>query len=215
MRRVISVSVRLVLSMAGGCGALVLGFLAQNLMATALLVAHTRLDLRLKFKGNADFLWRFGWRAAAINISNWLTSSLDNMAVAWFFGTRTLGLYSVAYSLVRMPADKIVLTLQNVLFPASVLARDDKARLVKGEHCGARCRIPADGAGFFCSCGVGRYHRSSPVRTCLAAGRLGAAAVRVLDDSALSYRGHQRPPMGEAAASTEICGYSGYPRPCC
>jgi O-antigen/teichoic acid export membrane protein len=115
-----------------GVWSLVLGFLAQNLMATALLVAHTRLDLRLKFKGNADFLWRFGWRAAAINISNWLTSSLDNMAVAWFFGTRTLGLYSVAYSLVRMPADKIVLTLQNVLFPASVLARDDKARLVKG-----------------------------------------------------------------------------------
>jgi lipopolysaccharide exporter len=115
-----------------GVWSLVLGFLAQNLIATAILFAQTRLDLTLKFAGNSGFLWRFGSRAAAINISNWLTSSLDNMAVAWFFGTQTLGIYSVAYGLVRAPADKIVSTLQNVLFPASVLARDDKERLTKG-----------------------------------------------------------------------------------
>jgi lipopolysaccharide exporter len=115
-----------------GVWSLVLGFLAQNLIATAILFAHTRLDLTLKFDRNSGFLWRFGSRAAAINISNWLTSSLDNIAVAWFFGTQTLGIYSVAYGLVRAPADKIVSTLQNVLFPASVLARDDKERLTKG-----------------------------------------------------------------------------------
>ena len=114
-----------------GVWSLVLGFVAQNMIATVLLVGHTRLDLRLRFKGNAAFLWRFGSRAAAINISNWLTSSLDNMAVAWVFGTSTLGIYSVAYGLVRAPADKIVSTLQNVLFPASVLARDNKERLTK------------------------------------------------------------------------------------
>jgi lipopolysaccharide exporter len=115
-----------------GVWSLVLGFLAQNIIVTAMLAAHTRLDLTLRFKGNASFLWRFGSRAAAINVSNWLTSSLDNMAVASFFGTTTLGVYSVAYSLVRAPADKIVTTLQNVLFPASVLTRDDKERLTKG-----------------------------------------------------------------------------------
>jgi lipopolysaccharide exporter len=115
-----------------GVWSLVLGFVAQNLIATAILFTHTRPDLRLKFDRTSGFLWRFGWRAAAINISNWLTSSLDNMAVAWFFGTQTLGIYSVAYGLVRAPADKIVSTLQNVLFPASVLAREDKERLTKG-----------------------------------------------------------------------------------
>ncbi len=115
-----------------GVWSLVLGFVAQNIIATVLLLVHTRLELRWKFRGDASFLWQFGSRAAAINISNWLTSGLDNMAVAWFFGTRTLGVYSVAYGLVRSPADKVVSTLQNVLFPASVLTRDDRERLAKG-----------------------------------------------------------------------------------
>ena len=115
-----------------GVWSLVLGFVAQNVIATVMLLVHTRLELKLKFRGDASFLWHFGSRAMAINISNWLTSSLDNMAVAWFFGTRTLGVYSVAYGLVRSPADKIVFTLQNVLFPASVLIRDDRERLAKG-----------------------------------------------------------------------------------
>jgi lipopolysaccharide exporter len=114
-----------------GVWSLVLGFVAQNIIATAILLVHTRLDLTLIFKGNVAFLWRFGSRAAAINISNWLTSSLDNMAVAWCFGATTLGVYSVAYSLVRAPADKIVTTLQSVLFPATVLARDDRERLTR------------------------------------------------------------------------------------
>jgi O-antigen/teichoic acid export membrane protein len=107
------------------------GFTAQNLIATALLLAQSKMSLQLKFAGNAGFLWRFGARAAAINISNWLTSSLDNMAVAWVFGTRTLGVYSVAYGLVRAPADRLVLTLQSVLFPASVLSRGNPDRLSK------------------------------------------------------------------------------------
>ena len=115
-----------------GVWSLILGFLFQNTIATAMLVAHTRLSLRGRFSGDASDLWRFGSRITAINISNWLTSSLDNLAVAWFFGTRPLGLYSVAYGLVRAPADRIVTTLQNVLFPASVLARKDPERLAKG-----------------------------------------------------------------------------------
>jgi O-antigen/teichoic acid export membrane protein len=115
-----------------GVWSLVLGFVAQNIIATAMLLAHTGLDLTLGFKGAAGSLWRFGSRATAINTSNWLTSSLDNMAVAWFFGATTLGIYSVAYTLVRTPADRVVSTLQSVLFPASVLARDDKERLAKG-----------------------------------------------------------------------------------
>jgi O-antigen/teichoic acid export membrane protein len=111
---------------------LILGFLAQNLLTTLLLLAHTKIDLKPRFKGDANFLWRFGARATAINISTWLTSGLDNMAVAWYSGTRTLGVYSTAYGLVRASADKIVTTLQSVLFPASVLARDDGERLKKG-----------------------------------------------------------------------------------
>jgi O-antigen/teichoic acid export membrane protein len=114
-----------------GVWSLTLGFVAQNLMVTVLLLIHSNMSLKLKFGGNAEFLWRFGSRATAINISNWLTSSLDNMAVAWFFGTRTLGIYSVAYALVRAPADRVVITLQSVLFPASVLSRDNRERLAK------------------------------------------------------------------------------------
>jgi O-antigen/teichoic acid export membrane protein len=115
-----------------GVWSLTLGFAAQNVIATVMLAAHTRTKLRLRFHGEAGFMWRFGSHATAINVSNWLTSSLDNMAVAWFFGTTTLGLYSVAYTLVRTPADRVVTSLQNVLFPASVLVREDKERLAKG-----------------------------------------------------------------------------------
>jgi O-antigen/teichoic acid export membrane protein len=115
-----------------GVWSLIAGFVAQNAIATAMLFLHSRPSLALRFKGDASLLWGFGARAAAINISNWLTSSLDNMAVAWFFGTRTLGIYSVAYGLVRSPADRIVATLQNVLFPASALALENKERLIKG-----------------------------------------------------------------------------------
>ena len=115
-----------------GIWSLVLGFVSQNIIVTAMLLVHTRMNLSLRFERDAALLWRFGSRATAINVSNWLTSSLDNMAVAFFFGTTTLGVYSVAYTLVRTPADKIVSTLQNVLFPASVLAQDDRERLTKG-----------------------------------------------------------------------------------
>lgn len=114
-----------------GAWSLVLGFLAQNLISTTMLLVHPGIPMRITLKGDAGFLWRFGGRATVINISNWLTSSADNIAVAFFFGPVALGVYSVAYNLVRTPTDKLVTTLQNVLFPVSTHARNDKVRLAR------------------------------------------------------------------------------------
>jgi lipopolysaccharide exporter len=114
-----------------GVWSLVLGFLAQNLLATLIVLARTGVTLSWTFNGDARFLWRFGSRVAITNLSNWLTGNLDNMVVAWFFGTAALGVYSVAYALVRTPADKLVVTLQNVLFPATAQVRGDRSRVAK------------------------------------------------------------------------------------
>ncbi|MDP2265242.1 MAG: oligosaccharide flippase family protein, partial [Thiobacillus sp.] len=44
-------------------------------------------------------------------------------------GPTTLGLYSLAYTFVRTPANHLVVTLQNVLFSASARAQDNQAGL--------------------------------------------------------------------------------------
>ncbi len=112
----------------------IIGFLAQLIVSTAVLYAYARPDLRPLF-GRANEQSRlasYGLKIMLTNLSNWLIYAMDNLLVQRLFGTVRFGIYSVAYSVVRTPADHVVQTMQNVLLPASAQMKGDNARLGRG-----------------------------------------------------------------------------------
>ena len=112
----------------------ILGFFSQLLINIGVVLAYTRPDLRplLGRHGAESQLTKFGVRVMLTNVSNWLIYSMDNLLVQRLFGTRRFGLYSVAYSVVRTPADHLVQTIQSVLLPASARIKEDTDRLARG-----------------------------------------------------------------------------------
>jgi O-antigen/teichoic acid export membrane protein len=117
-----------------GWGALSLagGFVCQNLIQTCLLFAIARPPLRWRWHGTLRPLWAFGLRATGINALTWLVGIMDNLIVAKMFGASDLGIYSVAYNVVRTPTDQLVVTVQNVLLPASARIQSDNGRVGRG-----------------------------------------------------------------------------------
>lgn len=73
----------------------------------------------------------FGVRVLLTNLVNWFIENVDNVIVGRFFGSASLGLYSVSYNFVRNPTNHLVTSLQAVLFPASARSQDDNSRLVR------------------------------------------------------------------------------------
>jgi lipopolysaccharide exporter len=112
----------------------IVGFFSQLLINIGVVYAYTRPDLRPLFgsHGAGSSLTKFGLRVMLTNVSNWLIYSMDNLLVQRLFGTRRFGLYSVAYNVVRTPADHLVQTIQNVLLPASARIKEDTDRLGRG-----------------------------------------------------------------------------------
>jgi O-antigen/teichoic acid export membrane protein len=109
----------------------IIGFFSQLIINTAVLFAFARPDLRPLFGnlGAAGGLASYGFKVMLTNVSNWLIYSMDNLLVQRLFGTARFGIYSVAYNVVRTPADHVVQTMQNVLLPASAQIKEDPVRL--------------------------------------------------------------------------------------
>jgi lipopolysaccharide exporter len=112
----------------------IIGFFSQLVINTAVLYAYARPDLRPLF-GRASAgnrLASYGLKIMLTNLSNWLIYAMDNLLVQRLFGTVRFGIYSVAYNVVRTPADHVVQTMQNVLLPASAQMKEDTVRLGRG-----------------------------------------------------------------------------------
>lgn len=101
---------------------LVIAWNVQCVFASILLYAKTRHPIRPLLILNDYGLVRYGMSILGSNIANWTTENLDNVVIAKMFGLRSIGLYSMSYNLVRSPANHLVVSLQQVLFPASAQA---------------------------------------------------------------------------------------------
>jgi lipopolysaccharide exporter len=112
-----------------GAWSLVAAFLTQTFIRAVLLYRRVLHPVRPLLRADTSHLHSFGGRVVSTNIANWTIENMDNFLVGKLFGMAPLGLYSVAYNLVRTPTNHMVIALQNVLFPASARIEDDDARL--------------------------------------------------------------------------------------
>jgi len=108
-----------------GVWALAAAWLTQSAVAFLLLYAKTRHAIKPLASGlGRRHIARFGGSVLMTNLANWSIENLDNFLIGRLFGAQSLGLYSVAYNLVRAPTNHLVSTLQPILFSASARARN-------------------------------------------------------------------------------------------
>lgn len=114
-----------------GVWSLVAAWLTQATVTAVL--ANYRRPCFPRFFKLKEGLWMhpFGVRVLLTNLVNWFIENVDNVIVGRFFGSASLGLYSVSYNFVRNPTNHLVTSLQAVLFPASARSQDDNSRLVR------------------------------------------------------------------------------------
>ncbi len=101
---------------------LVLAWNAQSAIGSLLLYSKTRHPIRPLLTLNDYGLVKYGMTILGANIANWTAENLDNLVVARQFGSSSIGLYSLSYNLVRSPTNHLIVSLQQVLFPASAQA---------------------------------------------------------------------------------------------
>jgi O-antigen/teichoic acid export membrane protein len=98
---------------------LVIAWNVQYALGTILLYAKTRHPIRPLLILNDYGLVRYGMNILGANIANWAAENLDNVVVAKMFGPRSIGL--PGYNQLS-PTNHLVVSLQQVLFPASAQA---------------------------------------------------------------------------------------------
>ena len=101
-----------------GVWALVAANLTQASASTIGLLLRARAPLGWASHPSSDGLVRFGSKVVAANLSSWVLSNLDSLAVGRMLGVEALGLYNRAMTLVSSPMGAFVSGLQGVLFAA-------------------------------------------------------------------------------------------------
>ena len=119
-----------VATLGGGAWALVLQQLAVGAVSVILLWRFS--DWRPHRTYSLRTFREFGGMGVAMVIAStieYLNRNADNLLVARYLGSAALGIYSIAYNIVLMPLVRIILPLQDALFPAYSRWQDDKERL--------------------------------------------------------------------------------------
>lgn len=71
----------------------------------------------------------FGVNLFGSRFASYVSRNADNVLVGHYLGPAPLGAYSVAYNLMFLPLDRLVLPIQDTLFPAYSRWQDDRERL--------------------------------------------------------------------------------------
>jgi PST family polysaccharide transporter len=123
-----------VLAWAGfGVWSLVAGTVLQAAVAASLAIALARQPLRpLLAREELRDLTGFGAGVALNTLVNQVAFYGDNLVVGRVLGTRALGLYGRAFSLMALPLGYVGNAIFAVLFPALSEIRGDMARLTRG-----------------------------------------------------------------------------------
>jgi PST family polysaccharide transporter len=133
-----SIGANLAASVVGICGALA-GWGAWALIASALtagvvttallwLTAGWRPRLMYSRKSLRD-LSGFGLPLLGSRTLGYFEGNADNILVGRYLGAEQLGLYTVAYNVILLPANRVFGPIQDALFPALSRIKDDLARV--------------------------------------------------------------------------------------
>lgn len=101
---------------------LVIAWNVQCALGSILLYAKAWHPIRPLLTLKDHGVVKYGMNLLGTNLANWIAENLDNVVVAKVFGPKSIGLYSMSYNLVRSPTNHLVVSLQQVLFPASAQA---------------------------------------------------------------------------------------------
>jgi O-antigen/teichoic acid export membrane protein len=112
-----------------GVWALVAAQIVQTALNTALLYSVARHPIRPLFSPRHRRLIRFGGKVIGTNLANWTIYNLDTAIAGRFFGVFDLGLYNRAFTFATTPVNGAVIGLQQVLFPGTARAQDDREKL--------------------------------------------------------------------------------------
>jgi glycosyltransferase involved in cell wall biosynthesis/O-antigen/teichoic acid export membrane protein len=108
-----------------GVWSLVSAFIAQCFIETAIMYAAVRHPLRLMLVTQQTGVTRYGLRVAAANLANLSNESVENVMIGGVFGTKALGMYSLASNLVRTLLSHVVSSFQQVSLSFWANAGDD------------------------------------------------------------------------------------------
>lgn len=112
-----------------GVWSLVYAHLAQTFLNSAIMYAFTRHSIRLKMVFAKEYIkyFKFGSKALATNIINWVIDSLGTFSMGKVYGSFSLGVYNRTFTLLMYPITFIVNMIQVIMFPLySKFQNDEK-----------------------------------------------------------------------------------------
>lgn len=82
-------------------------------------------------KASLRDLGGFGFNLFGSRFSDYVSRNADNVLVGHYLGSAPLGAYSVAYNLMILPLDRLIIPIQDTLFPAYSRWQNDPERLAR------------------------------------------------------------------------------------
>jgi O-antigen/teichoic acid export membrane protein len=114
----------------GGAWALIAQQLTATVVSTAVLWSFSRWRPSLTFStASLRDLSGFGLNIFGARLVDYLNRNVDNVLVGRFLGSASLGAYSVAYNIMILPLERLIVPIQDTLFPAYSRWQDDAGRL--------------------------------------------------------------------------------------
>ncbi|MFO1268695.1 MAG: lipopolysaccharide biosynthesis protein [Rubrivivax sp.] len=110
-----------------GVWSLVLAWHVQTVLACAFMVTRSPRPLKPANPLRPLPVAGFGRVVMVTNMVNWVIDNGPHTAIGRWLGASSLGLYTVANNLVKVPADHLVRNLQTVLFPLAARAQGNDA----------------------------------------------------------------------------------------
>lgn len=114
-----------------GVWALVVQMLASQILSTILLWIYNHWTPKLDFNKNSFHeLFGFGWKMMVSGILDSLWTQLNQVVIAKFYNTATLGQYSRADHYSQLFSSNLTSVIQRVTYPVLSEIQDDKERMV-------------------------------------------------------------------------------------
>ncbi len=121
-----------VAALGGGPWALIAQGVAISFLSAALL--WFLCDWRPRFAFSLRSLRNlggFGFAVLGSRVMNYAQTNADNLLVGRFLGSSALGLYSVGYNVILVPMQRLIVPIQDALFPALSRIQDDRPRMAR------------------------------------------------------------------------------------
>ena len=119
-------------ALGAGAWAMIASQICTSGMSTVLLWTFSSWRPKLMFSvASLRSLGGFGLNLFGARSLDYVNRNADNILVGRFLGSAPLGAYSVAYNIMLVPLGRLILPIQDVLFPAYSRWQDDQARLAR------------------------------------------------------------------------------------